>query len=201
MKIICESGTSSAHGRWAFATGAAGLAGLLTGGRLVKSYDWRTEWAVPAPLPVVYSAMTSRWAVRQWWPSMELVDDGADDELVEGSSVSFRVHQTPEVARFAPPFRIHCVYTDVEPVRRLREVVTGDLCGVLETLFRETPDGSGTRVTFDWYVRVGNPALNLLGYAAEGVYRSSHDGVMAEGEEGLRRYCGARSPSAPRETV
>ncbi len=163
-------------------------AGLLMGSRTVKIYDWHTEWLIPAAPPVVYEAMTSRSALRQWWPSMELVDDG-EDELRAGSSVSFRVHQAPEVARLAPPFRIHCIYTDVELQRRLREVVTGDLTGVLETLFREDPIGEGTRVTFNWYVRVTNPALNLLGYAAERVYRHSHDSVMSEGESGLRDYC------------
>jgi uncharacterized protein YndB with AHSA1/START domain len=162
-------------------------AGLLLGGRLVKTYDWRTEWTVPAPLPVVYEAMTSRSAVREWWPPMELVGDGGGDELRKGSTVDFSVKQAPAVARIAPPFRIHCLYTDVEPERRLRQTVTGDLTGVLETLFDELPDG--TRVTFNWYVRVTNPALNLLGFAAGRVYRHSHDSVMREGEEGLRRYC------------
>jgi hypothetical protein len=47
-------------------------------------------------------------------------------------------------------------------------------------------------VTFTWYVRVTNPVLNLLGYVAERVYRHSHDTVMSEGEEGLRRYCAKR---------
>jgi uncharacterized protein YndB with AHSA1/START domain len=165
-------------------------AGLLAGNRLVKTYDWRTEWFVPAPLPTVYEALTSRSAVRQWWPSMQLVDEGGSDELRAGSRVDFSVQQAPEVARLAPPFVIHCVYTDVEPERRLREVVTGDLTGVLETLLDEVPDG--TRLTFTWYVRVTNPVLNLLGYVAERVYRHSHDTVMSEGEEGLRRYCAKR---------
>ena len=173
------------------AAGTVGLGiGLLLGGRLVKTYDWRTEWSIPAPLPIVYEAMTSRSAVREWWPPMELVDDGGGDELRAGSTVDFSVKQAPEVARLAPPFRIHCLYTDVEPARRLREVVSGDLTGVLETLFDELPDG--TRVTFNWYVRVTNPALNLLGYVAERVYRHSHDSVMSKGEEGLRRYCARR---------
>jgi uncharacterized protein YndB with AHSA1/START domain len=168
-------------------------AGMLLGARMVKTYDWRTEWFIAAPLPVVYEAMTSRSAVRQWWPPMELVDDDGGERLRVGSTVSFRVHQPPEVARLAPPFRIHCLYTDVEPERRLREVVTGDLSGVLETLFEGTPDGTGTRVTFSWYVRVTNPALNLLGYVAERVYRHSHDSVMKAGESGLRDYCGRQS--------
>ncbi len=44
-----------------FAAGLIGAgAGLLAGGRAIKTYDWRTEWFVPAPLPTVYDAMTSR---------------------------------------------------------------------------------------------------------------------------------------------
>jgi hypothetical protein len=168
---------------------------MLLGARLVKTYDWHTEWFIPAPLPVVYDAMTSRSAVRQWWPSMELVDEGGEDELGVGSAVTFQVHQAPEVARLAPPFRIYCVYTDVEPGRRLREVVTGDLSGVLETLFGRGPDGAGTRVAFNWYVRVTNPVLNLLGYFAGRAYRHSHDSVMREGESGLRDYCRRITPT------
>ena len=163
------------------------LGGVLIGGRAVKTYDWRTEWTIPAPMPVVYAAMTSRAAVREWWPDMELVEDGKDDDLQVGSTVSFLVHQAPEVARLAPPFRIHCLYTDVEPERRLRETVTGDLSGVLETLFHE--HGDGTRITFSWYVRLTNPVLNLLGYVAERMYRHSHDSVMNSGEKGLSEYC------------
>jgi len=176
-------------GRLGIASTLGAGVGLLVGGRLVKTYDWRTEWLIPAPLPIVYEAMTSRSALRRWWPSMELVGDSPDDELRAGSRVDFSVHQAPEVARLAPPFRIHCLYTDVEPERRLREVVTGDLSGVLETLFEQDPNATATRVTFNWYVRVTNPALNLLGYVAERVYRHSHDSVMREGEEGLRSYC------------
>jgi hypothetical protein len=118
---------------------------------------------------------------------MELVDDSEDDDLSVGSTVSFRVHQAPEVARLAPPFRIHCLYTDVESESRLRETVKGDLSGVLEVLFHE--QGDNARITFSWYVRVTNPALNLLGYVAERMYRHSHDHVMESGEKGLSEYC------------
>ena len=164
-------------------------AGRLMGSCTVKTYVWRTEWRIHAPLPTVYEAMTSRSAVRLWWPSMKLMDGAVEDALRVGSTVSFSVHQAPEVARLAPPFSIHCVYTDVEPESRLREVVTGDLSGVLEILFRKDSTEERTRVTFNWYVRVTNPALNLLGYVAERVYRHSHDSVMKEGESGLRNYC------------
>jgi len=48
----------------AFLMGAG--AGLLMGSRTVKTCDWRTEWLIPAPLPTVYEAVTSRSAVRRW---------------------------------------------------------------------------------------------------------------------------------------
>jgi uncharacterized protein YndB with AHSA1/START domain len=176
----------SGLGRLLFAAAGA-VGGIWIGSRSVKIYDWRTEWTIPAPLPIAYRAMTSRTAVREWWPDMELVDDNEDDDLQVGSTVSFRVHQAPEVARLAPPFRIHCLYTDVESESRLRETVTGDLSGVLEVLFHE--QGDNTRIIFSWYVRVTNPALNLLGYVAERMYRHSHDHVMESGEKGLSEYC------------
>lgn len=93
-----------------YAAGAVGaVVGLLVGGRVVKTYDWRTEWFIPASVPLVYEAMTSREALRQWWPSMELVDEDREDKLRVGSSVGFRVHQAPEVARLAlpHPLRLH----------------------------------------------------------------------------------------------
>jgi uncharacterized protein YndB with AHSA1/START domain len=102
---------------------------LLMGSRTVKTYVWRTEWLIHAPLPTVYEAMTSRSAVRLWWPSIELVDEAGEDALRVGSTVSFSVHQAPKIACLAPPFRIHCVYTDVEPESRLREVVTEVFAG------------------------------------------------------------------------
>ncbi len=65
-------------------------------------------------------------------------------------------------------------------------------CGSASTVsFREKPDG--TRITFNWYVRLTNPAFNLLGYVAEGMYRHSHDSVMDSAEKGLSEYCGRRA--------
>ena len=55
----------SGLGQLLFAAAGA-LGGIWIGSRSVKIYDWRTEWTIPAPLPVVYEAMTSREAVREW---------------------------------------------------------------------------------------------------------------------------------------
>ena len=58
------------------------------------------------------------------------------------------------------------------------------MSSVLATPSQKDTDEENTRITFNWYVRVTNPVLNVLGYSAEGVYRHSHDSVMAAGEAG-----------------
>jgi hypothetical protein len=69
-----------------------------------------------------------RSAVRQWWPPMELVDDGGGERLRMGSTVSFRVHQeAPEVARLAPPFRIHRLSTHGRRGARARRLCARSL--------------------------------------------------------------------------
>jgi uncharacterized protein YndB with AHSA1/START domain len=173
------------------------LTGVLAGiAKLIKVYDWRTTWVIPAPREDVYRVFIDAEAERTWWPSMEILETSPGD-LVEGSRSIIRVHQAPSVRRLAPPFRLESVFTHVEPNRRLRQIVTGDLVGALEIHFEDLADG-GTQVTFDWYVRMGNPVLNLLGYVLTPVYAKSHDGVMREGEAGLRAYMAAKGgqPSA-----
>lgn len=164
-----------------FATGA-----LVGGGRLPRVYDWTTEWVIDAPRGEVFEVMNHPEEQAKWWPSM--VVERVREEPGGSRAITYRVIQAPSVRRFSPPFRITSVVTDVEPEKRVRAIVSGDLVGVLETLLFDRPEG-GTRVVFHWYVRVRNPILNALGYVAEPMYRMSHDHVMREGETGLRAYC------------
>jgi uncharacterized protein YndB with AHSA1/START domain len=170
---------------------AAGFAAgaLVGGGRLARVYDWTTEWTLDAPRAEVFAVLNRPEEQDQWWPSM--VVERVKQSGGEPRAVTYRVIQAPSVRRFAPPFRITAEASDIEPERRIRAVVTGDLIGVLDTLLFDRPEG-GTRVVFHWYVRVPNPILNALGYVAEPMFRLSHDHVMREGEAGLRAFCERR---------
>jgi uncharacterized protein YndB with AHSA1/START domain len=183
------------------AAAAAGLAvgAVVGGGRLVRTYDWATEWTVDAAPADVYALFERPEEQARWWPSMVVVRTtggtaGGTTDSAGGAptTVTYRVIQAPSVRRFAPPFVITSTRTDAEPGRRIRAVVTGDLVGVLDTHLYEIPEG-GTRVVFNWYVRLPNPVLNLAGYVATRVYRASHDHVMREGEAGLRAYFARRA--------
>jgi hypothetical protein len=165
-----------------------GVGAIFGGGKLVRVYDWETEWNIDAPLSTVYKVLTTPEEQDKWWPSMQVyrvtpLEGNPDRRMIE-----YRVQQAQSVARLVPPFKITSVTADIEKERRLRSVVTGDLVGVLESLFYSRPDG-GTRIVYHWYVRVQNPMLNALGFMFTPMFRASHDHVMQEGEAGLRRYC------------
>lgn len=165
-----------------------GIGAIFGGGKLVRVYDWRTEWNINAPLASVYKVLTTPEEQDKWWPSMKVHRVTPLADILEGREIEYRVQQARSVARLVPPFKITSVTADIEKERRLRSVVTGDLVGVLETLLYSRPDG-GTRIIYNWYVRVSNPLLNILGFVLEPMFRASHDHVMEEGEAGLQRYC------------
>ena len=161
---------------------------IFGGGRLVRIFDWETEWMIDAPLPLVYKVLTTPEEQGKWWPSMQVAHVTRLGDNPDGSIIQYRVQQAQSVARLVPPFKITGVTADIEKEHRLRTVVTGDLVGVLETLLYSRPDG-GTKIIYHWYVRVRQPVLNALGFVFMPMFRASHDHVMKEGEAGLRHYC------------
>lgn len=165
-----------------------GVGAIVGGGKLVRVYDWETEWNIDAPLSTVYKVLTTPEEQDKWWPSMQVYRVTPLEGIPDGRIIEYRVQQAQSVARLVPPFKITSVTADIEKERRLRSIVTGDLVGVLETLFYTRPDG-GTRIVYHWYVRVHNPMLNALGFMFTPMFQASHDHVMHEGEAGLQRYC------------
>jgi uncharacterized protein YndB with AHSA1/START domain len=183
-----------AGNRWILplAGAAAGLAvgAIIGGGKLVRIYDWTTEWNIDAPRAEVFRILNSPDDQANWWPSMVVESAEPMPEMPEGQIVTIRVLQAPSVRRLAPPFILVTKTSAIEQDRRTRVVVTGDLAGVLDTLLYDRPDG-GTRVVYHWYTRVTNPLMNFMGFFLAPMFRASHDHVMREGEEGLRAYCAA----------
>jgi len=165
-----------------------GAGAIFGGGKLVRVYDWQTEWTIDAPLSTVYQVLNTPEEQEKWWPSMRVHRVTPLADIPDGRTIEYRVQQAQSVARLVPPFKITGVTADIEKERRLRTVVSGDLVGVLETLLYSRPDG-GTRIVYHWYVRVSHPVLNALGFLFAPMFQASHDHVMKEGEAGLRRYC------------
>src|SRR5438477_6843424 len=126
-----------------------GAGAIIGGGKMVRVYDWQTEWTIDAPLSTVYRILNTPGEQVKWWRSMQVYRVTSLADIPGGRAIEYRVHQAQSVARLVPPFKITAVTVDIEEERRLRSVVRGDLEGVLETLFYARPDG-GTRIVYHW---------------------------------------------------
>ncbi len=177
----------------ALATAVVGFGAgtVFGGGGFVRTYDWKTEWHIDAPLPDVYHAMTALTVQYSWWTGMIVKRVTPIPGSSEGHILEGEIHQTGSPGRLAPPFQLVSRITALEQDRRMRSIVSGTLVGVMETFFYPREEG-GTRVVFYWYVRVHNPLLNALGKVLEPSFRASHDRFMRDGEAGLQAYCQQR---------
>ena len=108
-----------------------GVGAVFGGGKLVRAYDWETEWNIDAPLSTVYTVLTTPEEQDKWWPSMRVYRVTPLADIPGGRTIEYRVQQAQSVARLVPPFKITGVTADIEKERRLRTVVSGDLVGVL----------------------------------------------------------------------
>src|ERR1700693_5790658 len=97
-----------------FAAIGLGVGAVLGGGKLVRVYDWQTEWMVDAPLSTVYSVMTKPEEQHQWWPSLHVARVEPIAGVPDGRTIEYRVQQAASVARLVPPFKIISVTSDIE---------------------------------------------------------------------------------------
>src|SRR5260370_37426716 len=92
-----------------FAAGA-----MFGGGKLVRVYDWQTEWRIDAPLSVVYKVLTTPEEQDRWWPSMRVERVTPLAGIADGRKIEYSVLQAQSVARLVPPFKITAVTADIE---------------------------------------------------------------------------------------
>src|SRR5437764_8183925 len=108
-----------------------GVGAIFGGGKLVRVYDWETEWNIDAPLSTVYKVLTTPEEQDKWWPSMQVYRVTPLEGIPDGRTIEYRVQQAQSVARLVPPFKIISVTADIEKERRLLTVVSRNLMGVL----------------------------------------------------------------------
>lgn len=66
--------------RWirplALAALSFGAGAIFGGGKLVREYDWQTEWLIDAPLSPIYQVLTTPEEQKKWWPSVSASQRG-----------------------------------------------------------------------------------------------------------------------------
>ncbi len=118
-----------------------GAGTVFGGGGFVRTYDWKTEWHIDAPLPDVYHAMTALTVQYSWWTGMIVKRVTPIPGSSEGHILEGEIHQTGSPGRLAPPFQLVSRITALEQDRRMRSIVSGTLVGVMETFFYPREEG------------------------------------------------------------
>lgn len=160
-----------------------------------NEYQFLTEWRVAATCELLYEILKEGKDYPRWWPEVYLDaqshPSGRADHV--GDRVDFftrgwlpyRLHWTAEVVRHERPHLIEIK-------------ATGDFVG--RGVWQLTPDGTTTRVTFDWRLRADKPLLRWLSPVCKPIFKWNHHWAMARGFESLRHEAARRAAlaTAPR---
>ncbi|NVO15825.1 MAG: SRPBCC family protein [Rhodoplanes sp.] len=154
----------------------------------MSSADFRlvSDWNLAAPPELVWEALMRPAEWPTWWPAVTRAEViAAGDPSGVGSCLQFEW-------KTALPYRLafEVLTTRVEPLALIEGEARGALVGTGRWLL--TPTRSGTRLRYDWTVRVTAPGLRLVAPIARKAFVWNHGIVMRQGEAGLARWLARR---------
>jgi hypothetical protein len=158
--------------------------------RVATQYALVTHWHLAASIERVWDAIFAVEDWPRWWRYVHAVA-----ALKKGDA-----NGVGAVRRFtwssALPYRLsfEMGVTAVERPTFMEGVATGELAG--SGRWYLAPDGTTTRVRYDWAVTTTRPWMNLVAPLMRPVFRWNHGRVMAEGGRGLARHLGVELLSA-----
>ncbi|MWB98441.1 SRPBCC family protein [Agromyces seonyuensis] len=141
-----------------------------------RSYDFESEWLIPAAPDAVWRAILGIGRSEQVWPGVTI---GMPSVPVVGDDVPIDV-------RSGVGYRLRLVarLTAVEPARRLAAEASGDLAGRGEARLAAAGPNA-TLVVVDWSTTTERPWMNALGGPLGPLFRIAHERVMRAGERAL----------------
>lgn len=147
----------------------------------MAEYAFVTRWRFGAPVDAVWEQIRRPTEWPSWWRGVERVEviEPGDSDGVGA------LHRYTWRSRL--PYRLcfELRTTRVERPRLMEGVATGELEGFGRWTLR--PEGTATRVRYDWRVRTNRAWMELLAPVARPVFEWNHAVSMRWGEEGLRR--------------
>ena len=149
------------------------------------TFDLVTDWRLDAPVERVWAALEAVEEWPKWWPMVRRVS------LIEpGDEQGLGMIRRLEWATALP----YSLAFEVETVRvEPMTVIEGRAQGELDGLGRWTltPDGTGTRVRYDWQVAVTKSWMRAMAPLLRPAFAWNHRVVMDSGFKGLRALLAA----------
>jgi uncharacterized protein YndB with AHSA1/START domain len=142
-------------------------------------YRFRSLWALPAPVPVVYRALERVEDYPRWWPQVREVTrlDDTTGTLRIRALLPYDLTQTVREERRDPAAGV------------LQAALTGDIEGWARWTL--TPRGTGTLVRYDQEVDVRKPLLRRFAVPGRVFFRANHTLMMRAGRRGLAAHLAA----------
>ncbi|MEU1052883.1 SRPBCC family protein [Streptomyces sp. NPDC005876] len=142
-------------------------------------YRFRSLWALPAPVPVVYRALERVEDYPRWWPQVREVTrlDDTTGTLRIRALLPYDLTQTVREERRDPAAGV------------LQAALTGDIEGWARWTL--TPRGTGALVRYDQEVDVRKPLLRRFAVPGRVFFRANHTLMMRAGRRGLAAHLAA----------
>ncbi|MFF5102702.1 SRPBCC family protein [Streptomyces sp. NPDC000134] len=142
-------------------------------------YRFRSLWALPAPVPVVYRALERVEDYPRWWPQVREVTrlDDTTGTLRIRALLPYDLTQTVREERRDPAAGV------------LQAALTGDIEGWARWTL--TPRGTGTLVRYHQEVDVRKPLLRRFAVPGRVLFRANHTLMMRAGRRGLAAHLAA----------
>ncbi|EJW12019.1 hypothetical protein A33M_2557 [Rhodovulum sp. PH10] len=144
-------------------------------------FDLVSDWELAAPPEAVWDVLMRPAEWPSWWPAVtraEVIERGEPSGV--GSYIRFAWKTSLPV-----PLAFNVRTTRIEPLALIEGVADGALTGTGR--WRLAPTSAGTRVRYEWRVRLTAPGLRLVAPFAKSIFLRSHAEVMRSGRAGLAR--------------
>lgn len=148
----------------------------------MAGYNWVSVWNIDAPRSAVWAAISRPEDWPRWWPFVDTVELLCPGDADDVGAVRHLVWRT----RLPYRIRLEVETLAVDPECSLWVRALGDVAG--EGTWRFADAGAGTRVEYEWCIRLDRPWMRWLAPLAAPLYQWNHDAVMAAGGTGLAHY-------------
>jgi len=149
-------------------------------------YHFLSEYTLSSGRDAVWAALTDvgRWPA--WWRSLRRIEVIREATAEHNVGAIYRNHvRAPTGYGFVYSTEI----AEVDPLRRIDVISSGDIVGRGRFLVSEGPSG-GTEVSFAWLVETPKWWMNLLAPIARPAFTWNHDRLMTDFGKGLAAASG-----------
>jgi Polyketide cyclase / dehydrase and lipid transport len=143
-----------------------------------------TDWSLKAPREKVWPVLMAAEQWPSWWRAVKSVERLADGDAAGVGAVHRMTWHSMlwrAVLPYSLTFDMHT--TRIEPLTRIEGEAEGALSG--SGRWDIWPDGTRTRVRYDWVVELMEPRLRFLGPLLRQAFIWNHEAIMGSGFSGL----------------